>query len=118
MDVLEEGDRVVFLRPIVPGGADRSYGIHVAGIAGMPRAVVRRAREILDELEQSAPGSDLVHRRATMRTSPPAATDSFQLTLFGEPHPVVEELKALDIEALSPLEAITKLFELQREANG
>ncbi|MDP9372113.1 MAG: DNA mismatch repair protein MutS, partial [Chloroflexota bacterium] len=58
MDVLEEGDRVVFLRRVVPGGADRSYGIHVAGLAGMPRAVVRRAGEILAELEGggAAPG--------------------------------------------------------------
>ncbi|HET7094071.1 MAG TPA: DNA mismatch repair protein MutS, partial [Thermomicrobiales bacterium] len=52
MDVLEEGDQVVFLRRVVPGGADRSYGIHVAQIAGIPRGIVRRAREILDDLER------------------------------------------------------------------
>ena len=54
MDVLEEGDRVVFLHRVVPGGADRSYGIHVAEIAGVPRALTRRAREILTDLEQRA----------------------------------------------------------------
>src|SRR5215218_3952653 len=54
MDVLEDGDRVVFLRQVVPGGADRSYGVHVAQLAGVPKAIVRRAQEILDELESGA----------------------------------------------------------------
>ncbi|HEX5502153.1 MAG TPA: DNA mismatch repair protein MutS, partial [Thermomicrobiales bacterium] len=115
MDVLEEGDRVVFLRRVVPGGADRSYGIHVAQLAGMPRAVVRRAGEILAELEQGGgkPGRDR-HRRAPAAPPPP----TFQLSLFGVPDPVVEDLRALDVEALSPLEAITKLYELQQRAAG
>ena len=51
MDVLEEGDRIVFLHRVVPGGADRSYGIHVADLAGIPKAVVSRARALLSELE-------------------------------------------------------------------
>ncbi len=111
--VLEEGDRVVFLRRVVPGGADRSYGIHVAQLAGLPRAVVRRAREVLTDLEQGggkpAGGRS---RRATPAQPPP----TFQLSLFGATHPVVDELRALDVESLSPLEAITKLYELKGRA--
>ncbi len=116
MDVLEEGDRVVFLRRVVPGGADRSYGIHVAGLAGMPRAVVRRAGEILADLEG---GGERAPRRTGGRraaAAPPAP--QFQLSLFGAPDPVVEELRALDVESLSPLEAITKLYELKQKASG
>ena len=56
VDVLEEGDAVIFLHRVVRGGADRSYGIHVAQLAGMPNSVVRRAREILQDLEEGAPG--------------------------------------------------------------
>ena len=120
MDVLEEGDQVVFLRQVVRGGADRSYGIHVAQLAGIPPAIVRRAREILTELEAGSGSGDREHRRNAMRSPAAAASGpaNFQLTLFGEPNPVIEDLKKLDVESLSPLEAITKLFELQRAAKG
>ena len=113
MDVLEEGDRVVFLRRVVAGGADRSYGIHVAGLAGMPRAVVRRAGEILAELEGD--GEAAPRRGAGRRAAP--SPPQFQLSLFGVPDPVVDELRALDVESLSPLEAITKLYELKQKAD-
>ena len=117
MDVLEQGDQVIFLRQVVPGGADRSYGVHVAQLAGIPPAIVRRAREILAELESGDRGiDDRAHRRQTMRDSATPANMNLQLTLFGSPNPALEELKALDVENLSPLEAITKLFELQRVA--
>ncbi len=110
VDVLEEGERVVFLHRVVAGGADKSYGIHVAQLAGLPKAVLRRAREILAELE-SASQSERRRRRAAMEREPAMAV---QLTLFAPPHPVLEELKRLDIEALSPIEALTTLYELQR----
>ncbi|MBI2942012.1 MAG: DNA mismatch repair protein MutS, partial [Chloroflexi bacterium] len=111
MDVLEEGDRVVFLHRVVPGGADRSYGIHVARLAGIPRAVTRRAEEILRDLEQGKRG------RAGRRTGRGEPADGVtQLALFAELHPVVEEVRHLDVLALSPLEALTKLFELQERA--
>jgi DNA mismatch repair protein MutS len=113
MDVLEEGDRVVFLRRVVPGGADRSYGIHVAQLAGLPRAVVRRAGEVLAELEQG--GGKATGGRAR-RAAPAPQPPTFQLSLFGVTHPAVEELRALDVESLSPLEAITKLYELKKRA--
>jgi DNA mismatch repair protein MutS len=116
MDVLEEGESVVFLRQVVRGGADRSYGIHVAKLAGIPPAIVRRAREILSELEAGSGARDREHRRSAMRTSASTAPANIQMTLFGESNAAVDALKALDVESLSPLEAITKLFELQRLA--
>ncbi len=104
--VAEEKGRVVFLRRIVPGGADRSYGIHVAQLAGLPKPVVHRAEEILEELEQEArvPGS-------TRRT-----IEVRQLSLFAVGNPLLEELQQMDISAMTPLEAISKLYELQRKA--
>jgi DNA mismatch repair protein MutS len=117
MDVLEEGDRVVFLHRVVPGGADRSYGVHVAELAGVPRALTRRAREILTDLEQRAAGDATEGRRRAM-SSPAPDTMTMQLTLFAPPSPVVTAISELDVESLSPLEALTKLFELKRLADG
>jgi DNA mismatch repair protein MutS len=114
MDVLEEGERVVFLRRVVPGGTDRSYGIHVAQLAGLPRAIVRRAQEVLADLERQPAGVDGKERRRAAMRQPAADGASFQLTFLDQPHPVVEELRTLDVEGISPLDAITKLFELKR----
>jgi DNA mismatch repair protein MutS len=96
----------------VPGGADKSYGIHVAQLAGIPRQVVRRAEEVLEELERKG---DAKGRRKAMREMVmPAA---LQLTLFAvEPDPLVEELRSLAVDELTPLEALTRLYELQRRA--
>jgi DNA mismatch repair protein MutS len=109
MDVLEEGERIIFLRKIVPGGADKSYGIHVAQLAGIPNGIVRRAQEILRELEGQPP---------TRPVSPAGPSGNglggLQLTFFDQPNPAVERLKTLDVEALSPLEALTTLFELKK----
>jgi DNA mismatch repair protein MutS len=117
VDVLEEGDSVVFLHRVVRGGADRSYGIHVAQLAGMPRSVVRRAREILLDLEEGTPGQ--TERKRRRKAIGEVQEPAMQLTFFGAPDPVVEHLKQIDVEALSPLEALTALFELQRQAvNG
>jgi DNA mismatch repair protein MutS len=105
--VAEEGDKVVFLRKIVPGGADRSYGIHVAQLAGLPRVVIQRAEEILQELEKGAPRSP---SRAIREEK------ARQLSLFAMgPHPVLERLKKLDLMAMTPLEALNKLYEWQQE---
>jgi DNA mismatch repair protein MutS len=117
MDVLEEGDRVVFLHRVVPGGADRSYGVHVAELAGVPRALTRRAREILTDLEQRT-GVDGGKSRRRAMTSPAPDSMTMQLTLFAPPSPVVTAIGELDVESLSPLEALTKLFELKRLAEG
>jgi DNA mismatch repair protein MutS len=115
MDVLEDGDRVVFLHQVVPGAADRSYGIHVAELAGVPRALTRRAREILADLERGPTREAAGTRRRAMAT-PAAEQMSVQLTLFTPPHPALTALRALDVESLTPLEALTRLYELQRLA--
>ena len=107
--VAEEGDNVVFLHRIIPGAADRSYGIHVAQLAGLPRPIIHRAEEILEDLEAQG------NQPAGMSGGPPQAV---QLTLFGGPSPVEEALKKLDINALSPLEALNKLYELQQLARN
>jgi DNA mismatch repair protein MutS len=110
--VAEENGQIVFLRTIVPGGADKSYGIHVAQLAGIPRQVVRRAEEVLEELERKG---DARARRRTMRDM--VAPAAVQLTLFAaEPDPLIDELKALVVDELTPLEALTRLYELQRKA--
>jgi DNA mismatch repair protein MutS len=106
--VAEEGDRVVFLHKIVPGGADRSYGIHVAQLAGLPKPVIRRAQELLRELEH---GERVQASQAKKEASP-------QLSLFIERDPVLDALKSLDMNSLSPLEALMKLYELQKLAKG
>jgi DNA mismatch repair protein MutS len=110
--VAEQGDRVVFLHKIVPGGADRSYGIHVAQLAGLPRPVIRRAEEILAELEREGARSPAASAPAHAAPAVPR-----QLSLFSaEPHPAVEALRKLDVNSLTPLEAISKLYELKRQA--
>ncbi|MCC7207586.1 MAG: DNA mismatch repair protein MutS, partial [Anaerolineae bacterium] len=116
--VLEEGDQVVFLHRLEPGGADRSYGIHVAQLAGMPRAVVGRAREILKELE--AQGSDFSLRQGPGETERrPKGVPREQLSMFqAGPHPAVQALLDMRVEEMSPLEAMTKLYELQRLARS
>jgi DNA mismatch repair protein MutS len=110
--VSEEGGKVVFLRKIIPGGADKSYGIHVAQLAGLPKAVVHRAEEVLSELESNGdvkvvPGVQPRSRQKTPRE---------QLALFGQKSPVTDEILKLDISSMTPLEAITKLYELQHKA--
>lgn len=112
--VTEEEGHVVFLHKIVPGGADKSYGVHVAQLAGIPRPVIHRAEEILEELERKG---DAKERRKAMKDLPTPM--AMQMTLFApEQHPVVEELKSLVIDELTPIEAIGKLYELQRKARG
>jgi len=102
--VTESEGKVVFLHKIVPGGADRSYGIHVAQLAGIPRPVIQRASEILAQLEASS--GKAVHINPTA---------SQQMALFPETNPMLDELKALDINTLSPIEALNKLYEWQKK---
>jgi DNA mismatch repair protein MutS len=103
--VAEDKDKVVFLHRIVPGGADRSYGIHVAQLAGLPRPVIHRATEILEELEQEARAPGSTRRMIEVR----------QLPLFATSHPALEELQRLDVSSMTPVEAIGKLYELQKQ---
>lgn len=111
VDVLESGDEITFLYRVVPGGADRSFGIYVAQLAGMPRAVVRRAEDILAELERDHHRTDDDTRRVISENGGPV-----QMQLFGANHPVLDRLQELELEAISPLEAITRLYELRKLA--
>lgn len=101
--VSEADGKVVFMHKIVPGGADRSYGIHVGQLAGLPKPVVQRAQEILRSLESSS--------GKAVKIEPHAAR---QLALFPETNPLLEELKLLDVNALSPIEALNKIYEWKR----
>jgi len=103
--VAEEGEDVIFLHELARGGADRSYGIHVAQLAGLPRDVINRAREILQELEAHAP---------TTSVTPSHLKPVQQAALFPESSPLLDELKELDVTSMTPLEAINKLYEWQR----
>jgi DNA mismatch repair protein MutS len=101
--VSEVDGKVAFLHKIIPGGADRSYGIHVAQLAGLPAPVVKRAGEILKELEASS--------GKAVKIEPQEAR---QLNLFPETNPLLNELKGLDLNAFSPIEALNKMYEWQR----
>ncbi len=109
--VTEERGEVIFLYKIVPGGVDKSYGIHVAQLAGLPKSVVHRAHEVLEELE-----GDSRQTRAVVKGRRRKQEPAQQLSFFGQKPPVLDELEKLDIESLTPLEALTKLYELQKEA--
>jgi DNA mismatch repair protein MutS len=117
--VREAGERVLFLHTLQPGGADRSYGIEVGRLAGLPPAVVARAREVLRffEGEQLAAAVRPPGAPARSETRPPAAPATEQLGLFSATHPVVERLRALDPNALTPIEALTVLAQLKRAAD-
>ena len=102
--VTEADGKVVFLHKIVAGGADKSYGIHVAQLAGLPGPVIQRANEIMSELERSS--------GQAIRINPQAAQ---QAALFPETSPLLDELEAVDVNSLSPIEALNKLFEWKRK---
>ncbi|MGH7611340.1 MAG: DNA mismatch repair protein MutS [Candidatus Dormibacteria bacterium] len=110
VEVLEESRegkaRVTFLHRIVPGGADRSYGIHVAGLAGLPKMVVDRAQQILEQLESQRPLGAGAGREQGQQLALPLAPA----------HPLVGELEELRLEEMTPLQALQKLADWQRAA--
>jgi DNA mismatch repair protein MutS len=111
--VKEQGDRIVWLHKVLPGGTDRSYGVHVARMAGVPPEVVQRAEQILREFERRGVQGAI---QPPTSDAPTVRTKKLQLTLFeAEMHPVLEALRALDITTLSPVEALLKLDELKRK---
>jgi len=99
VEVLEEGETVRFLHRVVPGGADRSYGIHVAALAGLPSGVIARSRQVLAELERQRP------------LEPPE--QQLGLPMEMAPDPLRKELEEIEPDTLSPLEALQKLYELR-----
>jgi DNA mismatch repair protein MutS len=109
--VREVGGKVVFLHRLEAGGTDRSYGIHVAELAGLPADVVARANAVLKTLEGD-------HR--VVAGEPAPAPDPGQLPLFADlsPDPALTALRALDLNSLTPLEALNALADLQRRASG
>ena len=114
--VREVGEVIVFLRRLEEGGADRSYGIQVARLAGLPGVVIRRARELLAELEGShSGGGEGLGRRGRHR--PPSEPPPDQLSLFGAEHPVVDLLRKLELERMTPLEALNALAALKRDVD-
>ena len=126
--VREVGEQVLFLHRLQPGGADRSYGIEVGRLAGLPDAVIRRAREVLKLLEGEALVAGLsgtgdggretgVAARGARGRTPSSSTVAPQLSLFVvEPHPAVLRLKQVDVNQMTPLEAMKVLDELSRLA--
>ncbi len=104
VEVLEEGETVRFLHRVVPGGADRSYGIHVAAVAGLPPAVIARARDVLGELERQRP------------LEPPEV--QLGLPIEMAPDPLRKELEEIDPAALSLLEALQKLYQLRAKLSS
>ena len=110
--VSEDRGEVVFLRRIVPGGADKSYGVHVARLAGLPGGVVNRAWELLRELESTDRRAGAADRKGYGKREPAPR----QLALLAATPPVLEELLALDVDSLTPIEAINKLYEFQEQA--
>ena len=109
VSVKETAAGIVFLRRVEPGAADRSYGIEVAKLAGLPNQVVRRAREVLAEHESA-------ERLATQHLSPGASPPPTQLTIFTPiSQPVLEKLREVDLNRLTPLDALILLAELKKE---
>jgi DNA mismatch repair protein MutS len=111
--VREWNDRVIFLRTVARGGTDKSYGIQVARLAGLPRPVIERAKVILEELEAETLAADGLPRFARPRTA-----ESQQLFLFpaGATHPVLTEIRNLNLDHLTPFEAMQRLQELKDKA--
>jgi DNA mismatch repair protein MutS len=109
VSVKETGGGIVFLRKVAPGAADRSYGIEVAKLAGLPNEVIERAREVLAEHESA-------EQQVTGHLAPGAEPRPTQLTIFTPlSEPVLERLRALDLNQLTPLEALNLLAELKRQ---
>ena len=122
--VHDDGEKVVFLRKVVEGATDKSYGIHVAKLAGLPMEVIGRANEILGILEShniSVEGGDkpavASRPRIKRRSRPSFRDDSLQLLLFTpQPNEIIEELKKLDLNNMTPIQALNKLYELKLKA--
>jgi DNA mismatch repair protein MutS len=114
VSVREVGEDIVFLRRLEKGGADRSYGIQVARLAGFPGEVLDRARELLHELEGTHSGGGRgLGRKGRLR--PPSEPSLDQLSLFAGEHPLVTRLGAVEPENLTPLQALNLLVALQKE---
>jgi DNA mismatch repair protein MutS len=112
--VKEEGESIVFIRSLVAGGADRSYGVEVARLAGLPREVIERARTLLCDLERGGSGGGGGAGKVRPRREPEP-----QLALFEPaPHPVLARMRGVDVNQLSPVQALVLLAELTEQARS
>ena len=120
VSVKEVGDKVIFLRKLVPGGSEHSFGIHVAEIAGMPKSIVRRAKVILKQLE--ADGASVGNADAAAIKHIGDDREGMQLSFFQLDDPVLsqirDEILGLDINNLTPVEALNKLNEIKKILKG
>ncbi len=120
VSVREAGGKVIFLRKLVPGGSEHSFGIHVAKLAGMPRVVVDRANEILSQLERERDGepAPVPDRKGFKKTEVKKDESGVQLSLFQLDDPLVhsirDEIVGLDIDNLTPRDALNKLYDIKR----
>jgi DNA mismatch repair protein MutS len=116
VSVKESGGKIIFLRKLEQGGSEHSFGIHVAKLAGMPRVVVERAKAVMQQLEQSHSGDQLMHQTGTGKD------ENLQLSFFQLDDPVLEQIKEelvkTDINHLTPVEALMKLNEIKKLVGG
>lgn len=115
----EIGNKVIFLRKLMEGGCEHSFGIHVAAMAGMPRDIITRAMEILEDLEsKTIEGHDDPNRKDTRQNAKNIVPNNFQLSLFETADPIAGELKqnikTLDLNTMTPIECMLKLHELKK----
>jgi len=118
--VREWNEQILFLRKIVEGGTDKSYGIQVARLAGVPKSVVERAKKILSSLETGNPFTARKEKgsaEATPQAEVPSTEGINQLSFFGKggTHPVLEELKGMDVDDLTPRDALNLLAEWKKK---
>ena len=120
VSVKEVGNKVIFLRKLVPGGSEHSFGIHVAKMAGMPKSIVSRAGEILKQLEKENRQEGIAPKAASAHATP--AAEGYQLSFFQLDDPVLsqvrDEIRDLDVDNLTPIEALNKLNDIKRIITG
>lgn len=122
VSVKEVGNKVIFLRKLVPGGSEHSFGIHVAKMAGMPKCIVNRADEILKQLESEKRQEGAISGSSVKKTPVTGQSGNYQLSFFQLDDPVLsqvrDEIKNMDLNNLTPLEALNKLSEIWKIITG
>ena len=122
VSVKEVGNKVIFLRKLVPGGSEHSFGIHVAKMAGMPKCIVNRADEILKQLESEKRQKGAISGSSVKKAPAARQSGNYQLSFFQLDDPVLsqvrDEIKNMDLNNLTPLEALNKLSEIRKIITG
>ena len=122
VSVKEVGNKVIFLRKLVPGGSEHSFGIHVAKMAGMPKCIVNRADEILKQLESEKRQEGAISGSSVKKAPAARQSGNYQFSFFQLDDPVLsqvrDEIKNMDLNNLTPLEALNKLSEIRKIITG